>query len=82
MEKTQELRAPPNPKDEEFCSPEREIKGVHSDIEPQDTVDGDEDQLARLGKKQVLKVRINVESRSSRPADGVEELWILVHVGL
>lgn len=57
MEKTQELRAPQNPKDEEFSLHEGEIKGANSDVEPQDTVDGDEDQLARLGKKQVLKVR-------------------------
>ena len=56
MEKTLELQAPSS-KNEDFPLPEGEIKGVTSDVEPQDTFDGDEEQLARLGKKQVLKVR-------------------------
>lgn len=42
---------------EGFSLPERDTKGVSSDVEPQNTFDGDENQLARLGKKQVLKVR-------------------------
>ena len=57
MEKTQEPRVPPISKDEGFSLPEHDTKAVNSDVEPQDTLDGDEDQLARLGKKQVLKVR-------------------------
>ena len=36
---------------------EVEIKYLSPDIEHQENHDGDEDQLARLGKKQVLKVR-------------------------
>lgn len=57
MGKTQELQAPPDPKHEGLTIPERDTKGVSSDVEPQDTFDGDENQLARLGKRQVLKVR-------------------------
>ncbi len=56
MEKTQELRALDDPKDAELFHSEGGIKGVSLVVEPRDTHDGDEAQLARLGKKQVLKV--------------------------
>ena len=56
MEKTQKLRSFDDPKDAELFRSECEIKGMSLVVEPRDTYDGDEDQLARLGKKQVLKV--------------------------
>lgn len=56
MEKTQELRALDDPKDAELFHSEGEMKGMSLVVEPRGTYDGDEDQLARLGKKQVLKV--------------------------
>ena len=57
MEKTKEIRAFQPPKDANVLHSEVEIKGLSSDLEPQVTYDADEDRLARLGKKQVLKVR-------------------------
>lgn len=57
MEKAQEFRALPNPTDADLLHSEVDIKGANSAVEPQNTYDGDEDQLARLGKRQVLKVR-------------------------
>lgn len=56
MERMRELRAPQDQKNDDVSMSEGEIKGAISDVEPQDTYDGDEDRLARLGKKQVLKV--------------------------
>ncbi|KAF6218105.1 hypothetical protein HO133_006063 [Letharia lupina] len=55
MEKAQEFRALPNPTDADLLHSEVDIKGANSAVGPQNTYDGDEDQLARLGKKQVLK---------------------------
>lgn len=57
MEKTQECRPLQNQTDVDVLHSGIEIKGATSEVEPRDAYDGDEDQLARLGKKQVLRVR-------------------------
>lgn len=57
MGTSQDFRPVQSPKDIDLLHSEVEIKGLSSDVEPQDTRDRDEAQLARLGKKQVLKVR-------------------------
>lgn len=57
MEKVQEFQAFQDPTGDNVLHSEVEAKGPSSSVEPRDTYDGDEDQLARLGKKQVLKVR-------------------------
>ena len=55
-EKTPDLRTLRDPIDINRFGSEGENKGIASRIELLDSYDGDEDQLARLGKKQVLKV--------------------------
>ena len=57
MQSQQEIRAVQDLKDADLLHSEVEIKNPSPDIEPQSNYDGDEEQLARLGKKQVLKVR-------------------------
>ena len=57
MRSPQEDRALHNPKDTDLLKSNVEVKNLSADIEPRGDYDGDEDQLARLGKKQVLKVR-------------------------
>lgn len=57
MEITNESQGTQGPKDADTFHSEVEIKGTSLEGETQDTYDDDEDQLARLGKKQVLKVR-------------------------
>lgn len=56
MRSPQEDRALHNPKDTDLLKSKVEVKDLSADIEPRGDYDGDEDQLARLGKKQVLKV--------------------------
>ena len=56
MERTQEVQALRGPKDIDILKSEVEFKVLGAGTEAQDGYDGDEDQLARLGKKQVLKV--------------------------
>lgn len=83
MVTTQELRALEDSKDAEMYHSRGEIKGMGLTVESRDIHDGDEDQLARLGKKQVLRVR---HQRLRVCADGVltpvAELRILVHLGV
>lgn len=67
MEKMQKLRGPPDPKDKGFSISERDDEAVSPDVELQDSYDGDEDQLARLGKKQVLTVRNEYRQFSQLP---------------
>lgn len=82
MEKPQELQGPHNMTDSAILESNIDTKGAISRVEFRDTDDGDEYQLARLGKKQVLKVDDQPLRSRSCPADNLEELWILVHVGL
>ena len=56
MKSQQETQAAQGSKDRDFFRSEIEIKESSADVEPQGGYDGDEDQLARLGKKQVLRV--------------------------
>ena len=56
MMKSTEIRAPQDLKDTNAFRSEVEIKYLSTDIEPRGDYNGDEDYLARLGKKQVLKV--------------------------
>ena len=56
MKNQQEIQVPQHSKDTDFFNSEVEVKDSNGDVEPQGGYDGDEDQLARLGKKQVLKV--------------------------
>ena len=56
MKSHQEIQAPQDSKDTDLFHSEIEIKGSSTDVEPQRGYDGDEDHLARLGKKQVLRV--------------------------
>ena len=56
MKSQQEIQAPQHSKETETFHSEVEVKDPSADVEPQGGYDGDEDQLARLGKKQVLKV--------------------------
>ena len=57
MRNPQDDRALHNPKGTDLLQSKVEVKDLSTDIEPRGDYDGDEDQLARLGKKQVLKVR-------------------------
>lgn len=57
MQSQQETGTAQHLKAADLLHSEVEIKDLSPDIEPQGNHDGDEDQLARLGKKQVLKVR-------------------------
>lgn len=57
MEKMPELRDFQSPIRDDIVHPDVGLKAASSSVEPGDAYDGDEDQLARLGKKQVLKVR-------------------------
>ena len=57
MKSPQEDRALHDPKDTDLIQSKVEVKDLSTDTEPRGVYDGDEDQLARLGKKQVLKVR-------------------------
>ena len=57
MKATQENRVPPVSKDAGLVHSEVEVKYSGADNELRDSYDGDEDLLARLGKKQVLKVK-------------------------
>ena len=56
MKSLQETQAAADSKDTDHFRSEVEIKNSSTDVEPQGGYDGDEDQLARLGKKQVLRV--------------------------
>lgn len=56
MEKTQEFRPLQTPTETNILHAEVEMKGMSLEIESSEKCNGDEDQLARLGKKQVLKV--------------------------
>ena len=56
MKSQQETQAPQDSKDTDFFHSEVETKDSSADVEPQGGYDDDEDQLARLGKKQVLRV--------------------------
>lgn len=56
MKSPQETQAVQDSKGADHFRSEVEIKDSSTDVEPQGGYDGDEDQLARLGKKQVLKV--------------------------
>lgn len=57
MGKMQESPALHGSKDADLLHSGVEIKDPSADIEHRGEYDGDEDHLARLGKKQVLKVR-------------------------
>ena len=57
MTSPQEIRALQNLKDTDAVHSTREIKDLSTYVEPQGDYNGDEDRLARLGKKQVLQVR-------------------------
>ena len=57
MEKMQELPVLQNLTDADILHSMIETKGVISEVELRAIHDGDEDRLARLGKKQVLRVR-------------------------
>lgn len=57
MQSQQKARTAQHLKVADLLHSEVEIKDPSPDIEPQGNYDDDEDQLARLGKKQVLKVR-------------------------
>ena len=54
MRSAQEIR---DLKETDLLHSKIDVKDLSADIEPRGDYDGDEDQLARLGKKQVLKVR-------------------------
>ena len=56
MKSQRETQAPQDSKDMDLFHSEVETKDSNADVEPQGSYDGDEDQLARLGKKQVLRV--------------------------
>lgn len=56
MKSEQENQAAQDSKDRDRFRSEVEIKDSSADVEPEGGYDGDEDQLARLGKKQVLRV--------------------------
>ena len=83
MDKMQELRALEDSKYAEMNHSRGDIKDMSLTVESQGIHDGDEDKLAQLGKKQVLKVR---HQRLRIFADGmltpVAELRILVHLGV
>ena len=57
MEKPPELRPFQNQTDVDVLHSGIEIKGAILEVEPRGAYDGDEYQLARLGKKQVLRLR-------------------------
>ena len=78
----QESQGTPNPKDADTFHSEVEIKGTSSDGEARDAFDGDEDQLARLGKKQVLKVRARrLRLYVAAILTNLAELQLLVDIG-
>ena len=56
MDGSQEMGAVQVTKDTDSINSEVEIKDLNTDIEPRGIYDGDEYQLARLGKKQILGV--------------------------
>ena len=56
MKSQQENQAVQDSKDRDRFRSKVEIKDSNADVEPGGGYNGDEDQLARLGKKQVLRV--------------------------
>lgn len=69
MKVQQETQAPQDSKDTDLFHSEVELKYPSTDVEPQGGYDGDEDQLARLGKKQVLRVCDSIRKSCSRLAN-------------
>ena len=81
MKSQQETQAAHESKERHHFHSEVQIKESSADVEPQGGYDGDEDHLARLGKKQVLKVCDSIRDRCSRLLIIKAKLRGLVYVG-